>query len=267
MPLSEHEQRQLEQIEQSLYADYPRFAHAARRSDPRVHYKRRVVEAAFGFLLGIGMLLGGVVSTYIWIGVAGFVVMLACAMWALNSWRHMTGTATSRSCRRAAGRRYRHGHRHRHWPPRQGPPRRGRAARRQGPPQRPRAASRADGAAGGKVAPAPGAGPLAVSPARSVSRPRPAALRPAQSADPLVSPPLVSRPCSSAAPRAAGPVRQSPAQSVGHAFRPQLTDLAAYPQPGRVEPAKYVQRVLQARPHRHQGRRRQQPCSPAGGRG
>jgi Protein of unknown function (DUF3040) len=96
VPLSEHEQRQLEQIEQSLYADYPRFAHAARRSDPRVHYKRRVVEGAFGFLLGIGMLLGGVVSTYIWIGVAGFVVMLACAMWALNSWRHMTGTATTR---------------------------------------------------------------------------------------------------------------------------------------------------------------------------
>ena len=96
MPLSEHEQRQLEQIEQSLYADYPRFAHAARRSDPRVHYKRRVVEAAFGFLLGIGMLLGGVVSTIIPVGVAGFVVMLACAMWALNSWRHMTGTATTR---------------------------------------------------------------------------------------------------------------------------------------------------------------------------
>jgi hypothetical protein len=95
VPLSEHEQRQLEQIEQSLYADYPRFAHAARRSDPRVHYKRRVVEAAFGFLLGIGMLLAGVMAN-IWIGVAGFVVMLACAMWALNSWRHMTGTATSR---------------------------------------------------------------------------------------------------------------------------------------------------------------------------
>jgi hypothetical protein len=95
VPLSEHEQRQLEQIEQSLYADYPRFAHAARRSDPRVHYKRRVVEAAFGFLLGIGMLLAGVMAN-IWIGVAGFVVMLACAMWALNSWRHMTGTATTR---------------------------------------------------------------------------------------------------------------------------------------------------------------------------
>jgi Na+/proline symporter len=96
VPLSEHEQRQLEQIEQALYTDYPRFASAVRASDPRVHYKRRVVEATFGFLLGIGMLLGGVVSNYIWIGVAGFVVMLACAMWALTSWRHMNGTAVGR---------------------------------------------------------------------------------------------------------------------------------------------------------------------------
>jgi hypothetical protein len=103
VPLSEHEQRQLEQIEQALYADYPRFAHAARRSDPRVHYKRRVVEAAFGFLIGIGLLLGGVVSNIIWIGVAGFVVMLACAMWALNSWRHMTGTVTAKGPASARG--------------------------------------------------------------------------------------------------------------------------------------------------------------------
>jgi hypothetical protein len=103
VPLSEHEQRQLEQIEQSLYADYPRFAHAVRASDPRVHYKRRVVEAAFGFLLGIGMLLGGVVANIIPVGVAGFVVMLACAMWALSSWRHMTGSAAARAAAAAAG--------------------------------------------------------------------------------------------------------------------------------------------------------------------
>ncbi len=103
VPLSEHEQRQLEQIEQALYAEYPRFAHAVRASDPRVHYKRRVVEAAFGFLLGIGLLLGGVVSMYIWIGVAGFVVMLACAMWALTSWRHMTGNAVAHGPAAASG--------------------------------------------------------------------------------------------------------------------------------------------------------------------
>jgi hypothetical protein len=96
VPLSEHEQRQLEQIEKALYADYPRFANAVRASDPRVHYKRRVVEAALGFLLGVGMLLAGVVTKYIWIGVAGFVVMLACSMWALTSYRHMTGVASGR---------------------------------------------------------------------------------------------------------------------------------------------------------------------------
>jgi fatty-acid desaturase len=96
VPLSEHEQRQLEQIEQALYADYPRFANAVRASDPRVHYKRRVVEATLGFVLGIGMLLGGVISKYIWVAVAGFVVMLACAMWGLNSYRHMNGTAVGK---------------------------------------------------------------------------------------------------------------------------------------------------------------------------
>ena len=105
MPLSEHEQRQLEQIEQALYADYPRFANAVRATDPRVHYKRRVFEAGLGFLLGVGMLLAGVVINIIPIGVAGFVVMLACSMWAVTSYRHMTGTTTSRAPAKAKDRR------------------------------------------------------------------------------------------------------------------------------------------------------------------
>jgi hypothetical protein len=94
VPLSEHEQRQLEQIEQALYADYPKLAQAVRAKDPRIHYKRRVVYAAIGFLLGVGLLLAGVVSKVIFVGVGGFVVMLACAMWALTSWRHMGGAAS-----------------------------------------------------------------------------------------------------------------------------------------------------------------------------
>ena len=97
MPLSEHEQRQLEQIEQALYADYPKLAQAVRARDPKIHYKRRVVQAAIGFLLGVGLLLAGVVSKVIFVGVGGFVVMLACAMWALTSWRHMGGAATGRA--------------------------------------------------------------------------------------------------------------------------------------------------------------------------
>jgi hypothetical protein len=100
MPLSEHEQRQFKQIEQALRADDPRFANALQAADPRVHYKRRVIGAALGFMIGVGLLLAGVVSDVILIAVAGFVVMLASSMWAVNSYRRMTGNATGRVRRR-----------------------------------------------------------------------------------------------------------------------------------------------------------------------
>ena len=96
MPLSEHERRQLEQIEQVLRADAPRFAIAVRAADPRVRYRRRVIEAALGFLIGAGLLLAGVVINVILIGVAGFMVMLACSMWAVTSYRRTTGITTGR---------------------------------------------------------------------------------------------------------------------------------------------------------------------------
>ena len=96
MPLSEHEQRQLEQIEQALYAEHPRFARAVRANDPRVHYRRRVVYAAIGFLIGVGLLVAGVATKEPWMGVAGFVVMLLCSMWALTSYRHMAGITAGR---------------------------------------------------------------------------------------------------------------------------------------------------------------------------
>ena len=96
MPLSEHEQRQLELIEQALRADDPRFADAVRAADPRARYKRRIIEAVLGFLVGVGLLLAGVVINVIPIAVAGFVVMLACSMWAVTSYRRMTGSAAGR---------------------------------------------------------------------------------------------------------------------------------------------------------------------------
>ena len=97
MPLSEHERRQLEQIEQALRADDPRFADAVAAADPRVHYKRRVIVAAIGFVIGVGLLLAGVVINVIPVAVAGFVVMLACSLWAVTSYRRMTGITTGRA--------------------------------------------------------------------------------------------------------------------------------------------------------------------------
>jgi Protein of unknown function (DUF3040) len=43
------------QIEQALRADDPRFADAV-AADPWVHYKRRVIAAALGLVIGIGLL-------------------------------------------------------------------------------------------------------------------------------------------------------------------------------------------------------------------
>src|SRR5258708_27957698 len=103
VPLSEHEQRQLEQLEEALYLDYPKPAQSVRSQDPRIHYKRRVVEAAIGFVIGVGLLLAGVISKIIPVGVGGFLVMLACAMWALTSWRHMGGIVSGRGVARAQG--------------------------------------------------------------------------------------------------------------------------------------------------------------------
>jgi Protein of unknown function (DUF3040) len=103
VPLSEHEQRQLEQIEQALYADHPRLAKAMRAKDPKVHYRRRVVQAAIGFLAGVGLLVAGVATKHAWLGVAGFIVMLASSMWAITSYRRMTGVVVDRG--RGRGRR------------------------------------------------------------------------------------------------------------------------------------------------------------------
>ncbi len=96
VPLSEHERRQLEQIEQALRADDPRLANALHAAGPQVRYKRRVTGAALGFLCGVGLLLAGVVINVILIAVAGFVIMLTCSMWAVTSYRRRTGSTTGR---------------------------------------------------------------------------------------------------------------------------------------------------------------------------
>jgi hypothetical protein len=93
VPLSEHEQRQLEQIEQALYREDRRLARLVRSSDPRVHYRRRVAEALVGLALGAAMIAAGIVLAVIGLAVAGFVVLLLCGIWALNSWRQMATVA------------------------------------------------------------------------------------------------------------------------------------------------------------------------------
>ncbi|MEV3980058.1 DUF3040 domain-containing protein [Nonomuraea sp. NPDC050227] len=95
MPLSEHEQRLLDQIEQALYAEDPKWANTVRISDPRSHYKRRLIKASIGFALGVVIMMVGVVMSQIPLGVGGFVVMLAACLWGLSSWKRMNGFGDS----------------------------------------------------------------------------------------------------------------------------------------------------------------------------
>jgi hypothetical protein len=107
VPLSEHEQRQLEQIEEALYAEHPRFVKAVRAADPRVHYRRRLIYAVVGFVIGIALLFAGIALTLIPVSVIGFLVMLGCCYWAALSYRRMNGLPTARVTVRDRGARKR----------------------------------------------------------------------------------------------------------------------------------------------------------------
>jgi len=107
VPLSEHEQQLLDQIEQALYAEDPKFASIYRGSDVRTHYRRRVVRASVGVVAGLGMLLAGVIVPLIPLGVAGFVVMLAAASFGVASWQRMTGHRATAVRERTPSRRSR----------------------------------------------------------------------------------------------------------------------------------------------------------------
>jgi hypothetical protein len=87
VPLSEHEQRQLEQIEQALYREDPKFGRLVRSSDPRVHYKRKLVQALVGVLAGAGLLAAGVVTHRAYFEAAGAALAALSLIWAVVSWR------------------------------------------------------------------------------------------------------------------------------------------------------------------------------------
>ena len=89
MPLSEHEQRLLDQIERALYQEDPKFASTVRQTDLRTHMRRRLRRAGLVLALGFVLLLVGVVSTQIAISVAGFVVMVAALLLAMTSWKRL----------------------------------------------------------------------------------------------------------------------------------------------------------------------------------
>jgi hypothetical protein len=89
MPLSEEEQRLLEQMEQALAAEDPKFVSTIRGAASRTHHKRIVVLGCLGFVVGVAGLMTGAVLMNTWIAVAGFLVMLGSAYAALTHFRRL----------------------------------------------------------------------------------------------------------------------------------------------------------------------------------
>lgn len=84
MPLSERERALLEQMEQALSAEDPRFASHMRNHSAAGRRRLNLVLGAVGVLVGLGVVLLGVTMQSIPVGVVGFLVMVAAGVWALR---------------------------------------------------------------------------------------------------------------------------------------------------------------------------------------
>jgi len=106
VPLSEHEQRLLEQIEQSLYAEDPKFARSWRTKDPGTVRRHTLVRAIVLFVVGLAVLLAGVIILNsatvagIALGAGGFVFMLSAAWYGLSTRQRLRGVPAGPSPRR-----------------------------------------------------------------------------------------------------------------------------------------------------------------------
>jgi hypothetical protein len=96
VPLSEHEQRLFDQIEQSLAKD-PKFASAVRATDPRFHTRRRVIFAVFLGIVGFGLVIAGPIIGTPVISVVGFVVAFGGLVFGVQSVRRGRNGGTLKS--------------------------------------------------------------------------------------------------------------------------------------------------------------------------
>lgn len=100
MPLSDHEQRMLAEIESALYAEDPKFASSVRGGNLRTPTTRRRLQGAALFLIGLGMLVSGVpfyanVShSFLLLSIVGFVAMFGGAVFAVTGPQLVAGRGT-----------------------------------------------------------------------------------------------------------------------------------------------------------------------------
>ena len=81
MPLSEYEQRVLEQMERQLTSDDPRLANTLQSRGGRRGVGRWLLVGA-GFVGGLLLLVGGASQDQLWLGVIGFLLMFGAVAYA-----------------------------------------------------------------------------------------------------------------------------------------------------------------------------------------
>jgi hypothetical protein len=91
VPLSEHEQRLLEQIERALVDDDPKFASSVRSGDRRGKARRKLQLGFLLFVVGMAALIGGAVIPSVPLGALGFLVAFGGLALAVLNYRSATG--------------------------------------------------------------------------------------------------------------------------------------------------------------------------------
>ncbi|MCR8671803.1 DUF3040 domain-containing protein [Agrococcus sp. HG114] len=99
MGLSEHEQRLLDEMERNLYKHEADIVNTT--SGPRTVDYTKVAVGVLGIVAGLVLIVVGVLTKLAIVGVAGFGVAVAGALWALSASRPATGDDVPRT--RAAG--------------------------------------------------------------------------------------------------------------------------------------------------------------------
>ncbi|TQN43427.1 DUF3040 family protein [Blastococcus colisei] len=97
MPLSEHEQRLLEQIERALVDDDPKFASSVRTGDRRLKARRALQVGVVLVVIGLAGLVGGAVAQSVPVGALGSLVMFAGAALAVLNYKAATGVVEAGS--------------------------------------------------------------------------------------------------------------------------------------------------------------------------
>jgi hypothetical protein len=97
VPLSEHEQRLLEQIERALVDDDPKFASSVRTGDRRLKARRKLQLGALLVVVGMAVLVGGAVARSVPLGVLGFLVAFGGVILGVLNYKVATGAVEAPS--------------------------------------------------------------------------------------------------------------------------------------------------------------------------